>query len=314
MPGPAARASVSTSRSRSASRAARALPAARRRTWTWSSPNVSVCAASGSQSRPVAIGSSTCGHLSSGSPSWTTCSRPRRRAQQSVGWNTLCLGGGLPHAATASAAVPDDARAYTAPASPAKSGSATPPITAYASSSDWHDSSSSPIWARRDISRPRCSSSSAWRLSSSWACSSCSLRFARVVMSTTVAKTSGPRRDCTGARLISTGNSVPSRRRAVSSSPLPIGRGAGCRPIPGSMRGVSLGQARRHEALDRLATELLRRPAEHLLDPRAGVHDPTATVDGNDDVRARVEHRLGAEPERSDGPGSWRARGDHIAT
>jgi hypothetical protein len=60
---------------------------------------------------------------------------------------------------------------------------------------------------------------------------------------------------------------------------------------------MSLGQARRHEALDRLPTELLRRPAERILDPWAGVHDPTATVDGNDGVRARVEHLLGAKPE-----------------
>jgi hypothetical protein len=55
---------------------------------------------------------------------------------------------------------------------------------------------------------------------------------------------------------------------------------------------VALGQARRHEKLDRLTAELIRRPAERVLDPRVGVHDATATVDGDDGVRARVEDWL----------------------
>jgi hypothetical protein len=60
--------------------------------------------------------------------------------------------------------------------------------------------------------------------------------------------------------------------------------------IPSPVRSVSLGQARRDEALERLSKELLGQPAERLLDPLAGVHDPTANVDENDGIRARVEH------------------------
>jgi hypothetical protein len=67
--------------------------------------------------------------------------------------------------------------------------------------------------------------------------------------------------------------------------------------IPGSVRGVPFGQARRHQALDRLSEELRRRPAERVQDPPGGVHDPTATVDGDNHVRARVEQKLGAEPK-----------------
>ena len=84
--------------------------------------------------------------------------------------------------------------------------------------------------------------------------------------------------------------------------------------IPGSVGGVSLGQAQRHEALDRLSEELLRRPAECVQDPGAGVHDPTANVDGNNHVGARVEHELGAEPEWCGGPGSRHPWGVHVDT
>jgi len=76
------------------------------------------------------------------------------------------------------------------------------------------------------------------------------------------------------------------------------------------MRGVALGQAGRHEALDWLSEEILRRPTERLLDPRAGIDDPTATIDGNDGVRARVEHLLGVELERCRASG---LRGVHVA-
>jgi hypothetical protein len=70
------------------------------------------------------------------------------------------------------------------------------------------------------------------------------------------------------------------------------------------VRGVSLSQARRHEALDRLSEEGIRRPAELLLDLRACVHDPTAIVDGNDRIGAGVENWRGAEPKRCADPGS----------
>ena len=75
------------------------------------------------------------------------------------------------------------------------------------------------------------------------------------------------------------------------------GTGARMRGIGGAVGHVALGQARRHEALDRLAAELVRRPAERLLDIRAGIHDATVSVDGNDGVRARVEDCLDAQPE-----------------
>jgi hypothetical protein len=74
--------------------------------------------------------------------------------------------------------------------------------------------------------------------------------------------------------------------------------------IPGDVRGVPLGQARWHDALDWLCQEFLRCPAEHLVDPRAGIHDATAGVDGNHGIRARVEHDLGAEAERWSEPGA----------
>ena len=90
--------------------------------------------------------------------------------------------------------------------------------------------------------------------------------------------------------------------------------GGRVKAIPGSVRGVSLGHARWHETLDRLSKELLWRPAERVLGPRAGVHDPTATVDGNDGVGARVEHDLGAESEWCGGSGSRRPRGVHVAS
>jgi hypothetical protein len=62
----------------------------------------------------------------------------------------------------------------------------------------------------------------------------------------------------------------------------------------GSVGGVSLGQARRHKALDGLSAELVGRPAEQLRDLRARIYDPTESVGGDDDVRARVEDQLGA--------------------
>jgi hypothetical protein len=83
-------------------------------------------------------------------------------------------------------------------------------------------------------------------------------------------------------------------------------------PIPGSLHDVSLGQARWDEALDRLPTEFLWRPAEHFLHSRAGVHDPSATVDGKDGIRVRVEHLLGAEPEWCGSLGSRRPWGFHL--
>ena len=49
----------------------------------------------------------------------------------------------------------------------------------------------------------------------------------RAVMSTTVANTWRPVSVWSGERLISTGNSVPSRRRPERSRPMPIGRATG---------------------------------------------------------------------------------------
>jgi hypothetical protein len=74
--------------------------------------------------------------------------------------------------------------------------------------------------------------------------------------------------------------------------------------IPGDVRGVPLGQARWHDALDWLSQELLRRPTERLADPRAGIRDATAGVHGNHGIRTRVEHELGAESERWGEPGA----------
>jgi hypothetical protein len=82
--------------------------------------------------------------------------------------------------------------------------------------------------------------------------------------------------------------------------------------IPGAVRGVPIGQACRHHALDWLSQEFLRRPAERLADPRAGIHDATASVDGNHGIRTRVEHELSAETEKWCEPGSWCPRGVHI--
>jgi len=85
-------------------------------------------------------------------------------------------------------------------------------------------------------------------------------------------------------------------------------------PILGSVRGVSLSQARRQEALDRLSEEVIGRPAELLLDLRARVHDPTAIVDGNDRIGAGIENWRGAEPERCADPGSSCPRRVHISS
>jgi hypothetical protein len=74
--------------------------------------------------------------------------------------------------------------------------------------------------------------------------------------------------------------------------------------IPGDVRGVLLGQARWHDALDWLSQELLRRPAKCLADPRARIHDATASVDGDHGIRSHVEHELGAEAERWSEPGA----------
>ena len=68
-------------------------------------------------------------------------------------------------------------------------------------------------------SLPIDSSFCAW---SSWASAAL-----RPVMSTTVAKTWGPAPVSSAERLISTGNSRPSRRRADRSSPIPIGLATG---------------------------------------------------------------------------------------
>jgi hypothetical protein len=76
------------------------------------------------------------------------------------------------------------------------------------------------------------------------------------------------------------------------------------KPIPGAVRGVPLGQARWHDALDWLSQEFLGRPAERLADPRARIDDATASVHGHHGIRARVEHLLGAETERWSEPGA----------
>ena len=193
--------------------------------------------------------------------------------------------------------MPDDARAYTAPASPAKSGSATPAITAYASSSDWQDSSSSPISGQEG----HLSSALlqlvgvALELLMDLLELLPEVRAGRDVDDGGEHERTAPRSHRSEADLDGELGAIA----AASGQLKPAAHRTGGRvtAVPGSLRDVSLGQARRDEALDRLPTELLRRPAERLLDPRAGVHDPTATVDGKDGIRARVEHLLGAEPE-----------------
>jgi hypothetical protein len=67
--------------------------------------------------------------------------------------------------------------------------------------------------------------------------------------------------------------------------------------ILGSVRDVPLSEARRHEPLDRRSTELFRRPAEHISNHRVGVRDSTMRIDGDNNVWASVEYRLGAKPE-----------------
>jgi hypothetical protein len=74
--------------------------------------------------------------------------------------------------------------------------------------------------------------------------------------------------------------------------------------IPGDVRSMSVNQARWHDALDWLSQELLRRPTERLADPRAGIHNATASVHCDHGIRTRVEHELGAEPERWSEPGA----------
>ncbi len=137
---------------------------------------------------------------------------------------------------------PRGARAYSAPASPVKSASAIPPITPYASACVWQDSRRSPSCARRASSRPCCTNSSACCCSSAWAWASWAARLARAVMSMTVANTSGPRGDGTGARLISTGTPChPGGGRSVRGRCPWDGRSGARRARPGGPRGARPG-------------------------------------------------------------------------
>ena len=97
-------------------------------------------------------------------------------------------------------------------------------------------------------------------------------------------------RTSTGARLTSTGNSVPSRCQPESSRPAPICRARRFEELTKMLRVVRPATGR-NERLDRLADQLFGVVAEQLGDRRARQDDPSGLVDDDDRVRGRREDR-----------------------
>ena len=102
----------------------------------------------------------------------------------------------------------------------------------------------------------------------------------RSVMSRIAAVMSVSRAVCSGPRLISAGNSVPSLRRPTRSRPAPRRRVRGARAVRFAVVLVQVAEGIRDEEVHRGAEDLLARVPEHLL--RAGV--------GQDDIARDIHH------------------------
>ena len=111
----------------------------------------------------------------------------------------------------------------------------------------------------------------------------------RSVMSRTAAETRMPRLVCRGDSEISAGNSVPSRRRASSSSPAPIGRTSARAVYPSRLATCPARTALGHENLDGLADQFVALVAEQPLGLTVDQDDPAVTVDDHHGVRRRLE-------------------------
>jgi hypothetical protein len=122
----------------------------------------------------------------------------------------------------------------------------------------------------------------------------------RSLTSRTAADTSSPSLVSSGLRLISTGNSLPSRRKPHRSSPAPIGRTCRLAAYPAPAGRVICPEPPGHQNLHRPAEQLRTPVAEQRLGLRVDQLDRPGTIHDHHRIRRSLQQRT--EPLLGIGP------------
>src|SRR5207248_11717725 len=108
-------------------------------------------------------------------------------------------------------------------------------------------------------------------------------------MSTTALRTNVPSGVSSGANPISTGNSVPSFRRANSSRPTPIARAIGASKKSPAIAGMGMTETLRHQGLDRTANNLFAGISKELFGLGIHQHDMALFVYQDNSIGRRFD-------------------------